>query len=361
MWPDNQLRDLFSIDLPIIQAPMAGASSLDMAVSVGAAGGLGSLACATLDADRLRILLSAAQNRTDKPLNVNFFAHTVPKDDAEHDAAWLDRLSAYYAEFGLDVPKILSAGPIQPFDAARCAVVEEFAPSVVSFHFGLPEPELVSRLKAAGCKIISSATTVNEARWLAAHGCDAIIAQGFEAGGHRGMFLTESLSTQMGTLSLVPQIADAVDLPIIAAGGIGDARGIVAAFALGASAVQIGTAYLFTDEASVSPAYRHSLEDAAHTETVVCNVISGRPTRVLANRMVRELGLTSKNAPAFPKGFPATGPLRTAAEERGNRDFSAHYCGQSAPLGHRTTAFSLTRELASDALRYYDVQDATQG
>ncbi|UOA27867.1 nitronate monooxygenase [Pseudosulfitobacter sp. DSM 107133] len=353
MWPDNQLRDLFSIDLPIIQAPMAGSSSIDMAVAVNAAGGLGSLACATLDADQLRILLVDAQNRTDKPLNVNFFAHTVAQDDAEHDAAWLDRLSPYYAEFGLDVPKTLSAGPIQPFDAARCEVVEEFAPSVVSFHFGLPEPELVSRVKAAGCKIISSATTVNEARWLATHGCDAIIAQGFEAGGHRGMFLTESLGSQMGTLSLVPQIADAVDLPVIAAGGIGDARGIVAAFALGASAVQIGTAYLFTDEASISPAYRQSLENAANIDTLVSNVISGRPTRVLANRMVTELGPVAQDAPAFPRGFSAAGPLKSAAEGHGNRDFSAHYCGQAAALAHRTTAFSLTRELASRALQNF--------
>ncbi len=361
MWPDNRLRNLFSIDIPIIQAPMAGASSLDMAVAVSAAGGLGSLACATLGADRLGVLLADARDRTDKPLNLNFFAHAKPKDDAEHDTAWLGRLSAYYAEFGLEVPKTLSAGPVQPYDAARCAIVEEFAPSVVSFHFGLPEPELVSRVKAAGCKIISSATTVNEARWLATNGRDAIIAQGFEAGGHRGMFLSESIGTQMGTLSLVPQIADAVDLPVIAAGGIGDARGIVAAFALGASAVQIGTAYLFTDEASINPVYRHSLEDAANAETVVCNVISGRPSRILANRMARELGSIAQDAPAFPRGFAATGPLRAAAEGCGKPDFSAHYCGQSAPLGHRTTAFSLTRELASDALRYYGVQDATQG
>ena len=340
---------------------MAGASSLDMAVAVSAAGGLGSLACATLDADQLRNLLAAARSRTDKPLNVNFFAHATPKDDAAHDAAWLFRLSAYYKELGLAVPKALTAGSVQPFDAARCAVVEAFAPSVVSFHFGLPEPKLVQRIKAAGCKIISSATTVNEARWLAAHGCDAIIAQGYEAGGHRGMFLTESLGSQMGTMSLVPQIADAVDIPIIAAGGIGDARGIVASFALGASAVQIGTAYLFTDEADISPVYRQSLEDAANAETLVCNVISGRPTRVLANRMVSELGPMSQYAPAFPKGFSATGALRSAAESAENRDFSAYYCGQAAALGRRTTAFSLTRELASNTLQCYEPRGTPAG
>lgn len=360
MWPDNRIRDLFSIDLPIIQAPMAGASGLDMAVAVSAAGGLGSLACAPLDPDRLRNLLADAKDRTGSPLNVNFFAHAMPKDDPERDAAWLGRLSAYYRELGLDLPESLTTGAIQPFEAARCAVVAEFAPSVVSFHFGLPEPALVSRVKAAGCRIISSATTVNEARWLAANGCDAIIAQGLEAGGHRGMFLTDRLGSQMGTLSLVPQIADAVDLPIIAAGGIGDARGIAAAFALGASAVQIGTAYLFTDEAIISPVYRQSLEDAANGETAVCNMISGRPTRVLANRMVLEVGPMSEDAPAFPKGFAATGPIRAAAEAKGKRDFSAHYCGQSAALGRRMTAFSLTRDLASDALRYYEPRATTE-
>lgn len=350
MWPDNRLCDLFSIEHPIIQAPMAGASDLEMALAVSAAGGLGSLACATLDASGLRDLLAAAQDRTSGPLNVNFFAHTAPADDAERDAAWLRRLTTYYDEFALEVPETLSTGSVQPFDPERCAVVEEFAPAVVSFHFGLPEPALVSRLKAAGCCLISSATTVSEAHWLAANGCDAIIAQGWEAGGHRGMFLTDSLVSQTGTLALVPQVADAVDLPVIATGGIGDARGIVAALALGASAVQLGTAYLFTDEATISPCYRQSLENAAYSETAVCNVISGRPTRVLANRMVSELGLISKDAPAFPKGFAAAGPLRTAAEAIGNREFSAHYCGQAAALGRKTSAYALTCDLAAGAL-----------
>lgn len=358
MWPDTRLCDLFSIDHPIIQAPMAGSSGLDMALAVSAAGGLGSLACAALDADRLHGVLATAREQTAKSLNVNFFAHAVPKDDPEREAAWLGKLSDYYTEHGLDAPDALSVGSLQPFDAARCAVIEAFAPAVVSFHFGLPEPALVARIKAAGCKIISSATTVDEARWLAAHGCDAIIAQGFEAGGHRGMFLTENLDSQTGTLALVPQIADTVDLPIIAAGGIADARGIVAAFALGASAVQIGTAYLFTEEATISPLYRQALADAANGETAVCNVISGRPTRVLANRMARELGPISQDAPAFPKGFSATAPLRAAAERIGNRDFSAHYCGQAAALGRETTAYSLTHDLAHGALQRFAPHEA---
>jgi nitronate monooxygenase len=307
-----------------------------------------------LDASDLRDLLGVAQVGTGRSLNVNFFAHAVPEDDAERDAAWIGRLAPYYDEFGLDAPVSLPADLIQPFDRARCEVVEEFAPAVVSFHFGLPEPALVSRIKAVGCKIISLATTVGEARWLEANGCDAIIAQGLEAGGHRGMFLTDSLASQMGTLSLVPQVADAVDLPVIAAGGIGDARGIVAALALGASAVQIGTAYLFTEEASISPAYRQALEDAGSGETAVSNVVSGRPARMLANRLVLDLGTLSEDAPAFPKGFAATAPLRAAAEGLRRGDLSAHYCGQSVALGRRAMAFSLTRDLALEALRYHE-------
>lgn len=356
MWPDNRIRDLFSIEHPIIQAPMAGSSGLEMALAVSAAGGMGSLACAALDAGDLRELLAAAKERTDRPLNVNFFTHEVADEDGDRDAAWLDRLSAYYEELGLELPAALHAGPVQPFDAARCAIVEEFAPAVVSFHFGLPEAALVARIKAAGCRIISSATTIAEARWLAANGCDAIIAQGFEAGGHRGMFLSDSIHGQLGTFSLVPQVADAVDVPVIAAGGIADARGIVAAIALGASAVQIGTAFLFTDEATISPVYRRTLEDAVGSETAICNVISGRPARALANRMVRELGPVSEAAPAFPKGFVAFGPLKAAAEAQGSGDFSAHYCGQSVALGRQTTAYSLTQDLAADALRQFSPQ-----
>ncbi|SFB16264.1 nitronate monooxygenase [Poseidonocella pacifica] len=351
MWPDNRIRNLFGIDIPIVQAPMAGSSGLDMAVAVSEAGGLGSLACAALDPAGLQSLLGAARNRTDKPLNVNFFAHCPPEDDPVREAAWMETLRPYYAELDLKAPTDLSAGSVQPFDEARCAVVEAVPPCVVSFHFGLPSPDLVKRVKAAGCKVISSATTVKEACWLVANGCDAVIAQGFEAGGHRGMFLSDTLGSQMGTVSLVPQVADAVDVPVIAAGGIGDARGIVAAMALGASAAQIGTAYLFTEEALVSPLYRQALEGAATGETVVSNVFSGRPTRVLANRLTAERGPMSKDAPSFPKGFAAIGPLKAASEDAGNRDFSAQYCGQSAALARRATAFSLTRDLATEALK----------
>lgn len=326
MWPDNRLRTLFKIDLPIIQAPMAGSSGLEMALAVSAAGGLGSLAGAPLETKELGDLLDAARRRTDRPLNVNFFAHAHPADHRERDARWLDRLAPYYGEMDAVPPSTLTA-PLHPFDAERCAVIEAFAPSVVSFHFGLPDPSLVERIKRAGCTVISSATTVEEARWLADRGCDAVIAQGMEAGGHRGMFLTEDVTSQMGTLALVPQVADAVDVPVIAAGGIADGRGVAAAFALGASGAQVGTAFLFTDEATIDPLHRRALASVPARGTALSNVFSGRPTRVVANRLLRELGPLSARVPAFPKGFSALAALRRSGEARGLSDFSPHYAG----------------------------------
>jgi nitronate monooxygenase len=238
---------------------------------------------------------------------------------------------------------------LQPFDEARCRIVEQHAPAVVSFHFGLPSPDLVARVKATGAKLVSSATTVAEALYLESRGCDAVIAQGLEAGGHRGMFLTDDVLSQTGTMALVPQIVDAVDLPVIATGGIADGRGIVAALALGASAVQLGTAFLHAEETTISEAYKAGLRQAGDRQTAVTNVYSGRPTRCLTNRMMLEKGPLTGAAPAFPKGFAITGPLRQQAEAQGSSDFSAHYCGQSAALGKPTTAGQLVRDIAHDA------------
>ncbi|MDV7145739.1 nitronate monooxygenase [Tropicimonas sp. TH_r6] len=351
MWARNRICDLFSIDLPILQAPMAGSSGLDMALAVSAAGGLGALACASMDADDLSNALTAFRSKSDRPVNVNFFAHQAPAHDPRRDTEWLARLAGYYDELGLALPDSLRSSPVIGFDRSLCEVVEAFAPPVVSFHFGLPAQTLVSRVKAVGCRVISSATTVEEARWLEANGCDAIIAQGYEAGGHRGMFLSDDIATQIGTFSLVPQIADAVSVPVIAAGGIADGRGTAAAFVLGACAVQVGTAYLFTDEATISPIYRKVLSASAPNLTALSNVYSGRPARVLANRMVLELGPMSQDAPSFPNGFAASGPLRAACEDRESCASGAYYSGQSSFLCRRTTAFELTKSLAADARR----------
>ena len=345
----DRLTKMMGIDVPIIQAPMAGSAGLDMAVAVAGAGGLGSLACAPLDAQGLEDLLLAASKLVNKPLNFNFFCHELPEENPDQDAAWLEKLSPYFDEVGLEKPPSLQMRSLQPFDEDRCSVIEAHPPAVVSFHFGLPEDRFVQRLKAAGIIVMSSATTVEEARYLEAHGCDAIIAQGLEAGGHRGMFLTDDPLTQVGTMALVPQVVDAVQVPIIAAGGIADGRGIVASLALGASAVQMGTAFLFAEQAMISDVYKTQLRDAWSQHTAVSNVFSGRPTRCLVNRMMRETGPMTPDAPAFPKGFAATGPLRIKAEEVNIRDFSPHYCGQAAGLGEPTSVAQLMQDLISQA------------
>jgi len=257
MWPDNRVLDLFNIELPIIQAPMAGSALSDMAIAVSEAGGLGSLPCALLSVEQARTELELIRRKTSRPINVNFFCHQHPRDNPAREMSWRRRLDAYYIQLGVDNNTAVSTSNRASFDDKMCDLVMEFHPEVVSFHFGLPDRNLVARVWRAGAKIISSATSVDEARWLEDHGCDAIIAQGYEAGGHRGTFLSAEVSTHIGTMALVPQVVDAVKVPVIAAGSIADARGIVASFALGAAAVQIGTAYLLCPEAKTSPIYRH--------------------------------------------------------------------------------------------------------
>lgn len=349
MWPDRRVLDLLGIELPIVQAPMAGACGSAMAIAVGEAGGLGSLPCAMLDAAKVRAEIGVIRQRTAKPINVNFFCHRPPKPDARREAAWRDRLKGYYVEAGLDPGATAPAVNRAPFDAATCEVVEDLRPEVVSFHFGLPQAPLLARVKAAGARVLSSATTAEEARWLEANGCDAIIAQGYEAGGHRGMFLTDDVATQAGTFALLPQVVDAVSVPVIAAGGIADGRGIAAAFALGASAVQIGTAYLFTPEATVTELHRAALHSARDDRTALTNLFTGRPARGLVNRLMLEVGPISELAPAFPTAGGALAPLKAKAESAGRADFSSLWSGQAAALGRAMGAGELTVTLAGDA------------
>jgi nitronate monooxygenase len=347
-WPNRELLRLLKIEHPLIQAPMGLHTSPAMPIAVGRAGGLGSFPCSTFTAAQLRDLAGKLLAQTDRPLNLNFFCH-VTKRDPGLEAAWLKRLAPYYTELGVNPPAALvSARP--PFDAEMCDAVVELKPRVVSFHFGLPEATLVDRLKAAGCVIFSSATTVAEARWLEEHGVDAVIAQGLEAGGHRGMFLTTELASQLGTLALVPQVVDAVKIPVIAAGGIADGRGIAAAFALGAAGVQMGTAYLQCPEATISPYERAALKSAKDNLTMVSNVLTGRPARVFVNRIVRELGPLAADAPSFPLGTPALAPLAAKAESHGSADFTGMYGGQAAALGRELPAGELTSVLAKEAL-----------
>lgn len=354
MWPNRRLLDLIGIDVPIIQAPMAGATGSEMAIAASEAGGLGSLPCAMLDPARARAEIGIIQQRTDKPLNVNFFCHAPPEPSSETDAAWRAELAGYYSELGLEAPD--SASPVgrAPFDDQMCEVVEELKPKVASFHFGLPDQALLDRVKAAGCLVLSSATTVAEAQWLEAHGCDAIIAQGYEAGGHRGLFLTDDIATQPGTLALVPQVVDAVSVPVIAAGGIADGRGIAAAFALGAAGVQIGTAYLFTPESFISDLHRAALSAARDDQTALTNLFSGKPARGLVNRIMRDIGPMSDKTPVFPTAGAALAPLKAKAETAGSTDFSSLWSGQAASLGRETGAGDLTRQLSADAQQRFE-------
>ena len=342
----NALTALFNIEKPIIQAPMAGVQDYRLAAAVSNAGGLGSLPCAMLGTEALREELKALNEATSKPYNLNFFAHTPPEPNPQQEANWQQALAPYYKEFGID-PASITAGPGRmPFNEESAAIVEEFRPAVVSFHFGLPKPELLERVKKAGAKVLSTATTVDEALWLEQHGADAIIAQGLEAGGHRGIFLTKDMTTQMGTFALLPQIVAAVKIPVIAAGGIATAEGVRAALDLGAVAAQIGTAFMLCPEATTKPLHREALKSPAARHTAITNLFSGGPARGIVNRVMRELGPVCDQAPAFPLATNAIAPLRAAGEAAGTGDFSPLWSGQNASGCREIPAGKLVEELA---------------
>ncbi len=340
------LQTLLGIELPIIQAPMAGVQGSALAIAVSNAGGLGSLPGAMLSLDALRSELAALRAGTARPFNVNFFCHTPPQPDAAREAAWREALAPYANELGIDLASVPAGAGRVPFNAESAQVLEAIRPPVVSFHFGLPEPALLARVKAWGAKVLSSATTVDEARWLEAQGVDAVIAQGLEAGGHRGHFLSHDLTLQSGTFALLPQLVRAVKVPVIAAGGIADAAGVRAALALGAAGVQLGTAYLLCPEATTSALHRAALQSDAARHTALTNLFTGRPARGIVNRLMRELGPLNAVAPAFPLATAAIAPLRAAAEKAGSGDFSPLWSGQNASGCKAVPAGRLTRELA---------------
>ncbi len=343
----KSLTALLGIDLPIIQAPMAGVQGSALAIAVCEAGGLGSLPCAMLSLQTMRQELETIRSQTSRPFNVNFFCHQAPAPDAAREAAWGKLLAPYYAEFGLDPDNVAAGSERGAFSAEAVKVLREFRPAVVSFHFGLPAPELLEAVRALGSKILASATTVAEALWLEERGADIIVSQGLEAGGHRGIFLTTDLTTQTGTFALLPQIIAAVKTPVVAAGGIADARGVAAALALGAAGVQIGTAYLLCPEARTSAVQRAVLKTPASAHTAVTNIHTGRPARGMVNRIMREIGPINPAAPAFPLAASAMSPLRAKAESQGSGDFSPLWTGQNATGCKEIPAGQLTRELIS--------------
>lgn len=340
------LQELLGSELPLIQAPMAGSQGHRLAAAVCEAGGLGSIPCAMLSSAALRQELQAMRELTERPFNLNFFSHVPPEPDTAREAGWREALAPYYAELGVDPANITSGPGRLPFNDEAAAMVEEFRPAVVSFHFGLPDETLLQRVLRSGAKILSSATTLDEALWLQERGVDAVIAQGLEAGGHRGHFLDHDLSRQLGTFALLPQLVDALDVPVIAAGGISDARGVAAAMALGAAGVQVGSAYLLCPEATTSAIHRAALQSPAARHTALTNLFSGRPARGIVNRLMREMGPLSTQAPAFPLATAAIAPLRAAAEAQGSGDFSPLWAGQHVASCRPMPAAELTRELA---------------
>jgi nitronate monooxygenase len=348
-WPERRFLDLVGTEHPIMQAPMAGAGGVELCVAAMRGGALGSLPCGMLSPDTVRDQLSEVHERAGGPVNLNFFCHSMPAGDFD-DAAWRALLEPFYDEYGVgpsDAPTPLRL----PFDEAMCSVVEEVRPEVVSFHFGLPAEDLLARVKAAGAIVIGNATSVEEAVWLESRGVDAIIAQGFEAGGHTGRFLGSDPADAIGLFALLPQIVDAVGVPAIAAGGIGDGRGIAAAFDLGASGVQLGSAYLHCPESLISGAHRRALSDG---KTVMTNLITGGLARGVPGRLVHDLGPVRSEAPPYPLASVALAPIRAAAEKQGEYGFSPLWAGQAAALGEPLPAAELTRKLAGDALAILD-------
>jgi nitronate monooxygenase len=351
-WTDRRALDLFSIEHPLLLAPMAGSGGSALAIAVARAGGLGAIPCAsiplqTIESEVHAYRAAAAGAR----INLNFFAHTSVTPTDEATQRWLDRLAPYFAEYGVNVADLPKAGGRAPFDSAMCSVVETLRPEVVSFHFGLPADVLLDRVKATGAIVIASATTVAEGRWLQDRGCDAVIAQGYESGGHRGNFLTDDMATQPGTFALVPQMVDALKVPVIAAGGIADGRGMAAALCLGASAVQLGTAFLLSEEATTVAAHRNALRTARDDNTAVTNVLTGRPARGIVNRIMHEVGPLSPDALPFPlAGGPLT-PLRAATEPDGLGDFQPLWSGQAGALARDASAGDIVANIAREAGR----------
>ncbi len=344
----NRLTHLLGIDLPLIQAPMAGVSTPELAAAVSNAGGLGSLGVAMMTPAQLHEAVGKLRGLTNKSFNLNFFVHEEPQLDG-YDAAPIQKaLTPLYRDFGLgSVPG--PASPAPTFNAEALAIVLELAPRIVSFHFGLPDALSIAALKEAGIVILGCATTTAEARALEKGGVDAIIAQGHEAGGHRGTFLDRVDLGTVGTMALVPQVVDAVRVPVIAAGGIADARGIAAAFMLGAEAVQIGTAYMACPEASVHPVHRKALSELSDHATTVTKLFSGRPARAIRNHLTEGLHDFEGRAAPFPAQRGLVAPLIAASTKANRAEFMQLWSGQAAALARAEPAAEKTTRLMHEA------------
>lgn len=343
------LLDRLALQVPIIQAPMAGVSTPQLAAAVSNAGGLGSISVGATNAAGAAEMIQALQRLTDAAFNVNVFVHVAPRRDAELEAAWLKALSPLFRGFGAEPPSSLTT-IYQSFadDDDMLAVLIDRAPPVVSFHFGLPDEGRVRALKAAGCGLIATATSLDEASRAEKAGMDAIVAQGFEAGGHRGVFDPDGDDAQLGTMALSRLLVNQGRLPVIAAGGIMDGQGVRAALSLGAVAAQLGTAFIACPESAADPAYRAALQsDAAH-HTIMTRVISGRPARGLRNRFTSWGEGVGGQVPDYPVAYDAGKALNAAAKAHQDGGYGAQWAGQGAPLTRSLPAAELMRTLARE-------------
>jgi nitronate monooxygenase len=340
----TSVTELLGIEHPILQAPMASAATPALAAAVSEAGGLGALGSAMLTPDELRRQAAEVRERTDRPFQLNFFCHEPPELGADVAARAREYFAPLYDELRLGEPPEPGAPPIH-FDEARLEALLDIRPPVVSFHFGLPARDALAAVRDAGLTVLASATTVAEAEHLKEHGVDAVVAQGAEAGGHRGSFLVDGDDGPVGTLALVPQVVDAVGVPVIAAGGIADGRGLAAALALGAGAAQIGTAFLVCPESGISPGYREALRGARADDTVVTRSVSGRPARALKNRLTSELS----GVLPYPAQISLVAPLRDSGVHEA--DFEAMWSGQGAALAREAPAAEVVATISGDAER----------
>ena len=343
----ENVTTLFGIKLPIIQAPMAGVQNSALTIAVCEAGGLGSLPCGMLSSDVIESEIKAIQQATSQPYNLNFFCHDMPEYNPQQHEQWQQTLKPYFDEFGMECISSSSGASRMPFSHAVADVIEPYRPPIVSFHFGLPEASLLARVKGWGSKVISSATTLEEALWLEANGVDAIIVQGLEAGGHRGMFLSDDISTQVNLHTLLSQVVKQVNVPVIATGGVADNKGVKVLLSLGASAVQLGTAYLLCSEATTSKLHREALVGKAAQHTELTSIFSGKPARGIVNRVMSELGCFPKMVPDYPYAANEITQLRKLAEALNSAGFSPLWSGQNVSGCEAISAAELTKKLAA--------------
>lgn len=341
-----------SLDPPILQAPMAGVSTPAMAAAVGEAGGLGAVALGASDAAGAAATIAETRGRTPRPFNVNLFVHAPPRPDPEREAAWREALRPAFAEQGAAPPLALRTIYASfAEDDAMLALLVETRPSVVSFHFGLPGADRIAALKRVGCRLLASVTSLAEARAAERAGIDALVAQGYEAGGHRGVFDPDAPDDRLGALALTRLLVVRTRLPVIAAGGIMDGAGVSAALALGAVAAQLGTAFIACPESAADDAYRAALSGPGAAHSVMTRAISGRPARCLPNRFTA-LGETLSVAPPdYPRAYDAGKALNAAARAKGEHGYGAQWAGQGAPLARALPAGTLVRTIAGEMRR----------